>query len=172
MPDDTNDLQSFVPSTDTKRFRSALGQFATGVTVVTARTDDGPIGITANSFASVSLDPPLVLWSPAKVSNRFVHFTAAQNYAIHVLGADQIDLCHHFANKPDFAGIDWATCPDGAPLLAGCLTRFECRRVAVHDGGDHVIIIGEVKKVTFREGAPLLFSGGRFGHFEGQDDTR
>lgn len=161
-------MDNFSPATDQKQFRAALGRFATGVTVVTAQTDDGPIGITANSFASVSLDPPLVLWSPAKSSRRYSHFVAAQNYAIHVLGLDQIDLCHHFAKADNFDGIDWATCPDGAPLLAGCLARFECRKIAVHDGGDHAIIIGKVKQVALREGSPLLFANGLFGRFEGE----
>lgn len=163
----THTMESFTPGPDTaKTFRNALGRFATGVTVVTARTPQGPIGITANSFASVSLDPPLVLWSPAKVSKRYAAFTAAQDFAIHVLGEDQMELCETFA-RPDhtFDGLDWADCDDGVPLLAGCLARFECRKYAEYEGGDHSIIVGRVKRASLREGAPLLFSSGQFGHF-------
>lgn len=162
-------MPAFQPTKETERdFRNALGRFATGVCVVTTETADGPMGITANSFASVSLDPPLVLWSPARASRRFDAFAAAQLYAIHVLGDDQDALCQRFSKAGrDFDGLDWEAGPSGAPLIAGCLARFECSLAAQHDGGDHLIVVGRVTGVEHRDGAPLLFSAGRYGCFTG-----
>ena len=160
-------MTSFTPSKDTEReFRDALGRFATGVTVVTCATEQGPLGITANSFASVSLDPPLVLWSPARASRRFPAYEAAERYAIHILGDDQIDLCRRFSRDGfDFDGLDWAHDADGVPLIDGCLARFDCARTAAHDGGDHLIVVGRVLEAEHREGAPLLFASGSYGRF-------
>lgn len=164
-------MTAFDPSKDSGRaFRDALGRFATGVCVVTTMTDEGPMGITANSFAAVSLDPPLVLWSPARASRRFPHFENATHYTIHVLGEDQIDLCRRFTLRdPIFEGLDWDEGAGGAPRIAGCLARFECERVAGHDGGDHLIIVGRVIHAEYRDGAPLLFAGGQYGCFTGGD---
>ncbi|MBS0125607.1 flavin reductase family protein [Thetidibacter halocola] len=163
----TNRSHSFDPATgDPRAFRDALGQFGTGVTVVTCETGTGPIGITANSFASVSLDPPLVLWSPAKSSSRYPFFMAVPHFAIHVVGTDQVALCSGFARTGDaFDGLDWERGARGVPLLNGCLARFECTTEAVHDAGDHSIIVARVTRVTTRPGAPLLFHGGRYGGF-------
>lgn len=169
MPDGgaLSTMTSFIPGPDTQRaFRNALGQFATGVTVVTTDTPDGPLGITANSFASVSLDPPLVLWSPAKASRRFPPFEAATRYAIHVLAEDQTHTCGRFSKDGyDFDGLAWHRGAHGVPLIDGCLARFECERVAAHDGGDHLIIVGRVLAAEMRDGAPLLFASGRYGRF-------
>lgn len=100
----------FDPSEDERAFRTALGAYATGVTIVTVPSDDGPIGITANSFASVSLDPPLVLWSPAKGSKRFPYFSGAPHFAIHVLDAHQQDICNRFTKDMQaFDGLDMET---------------------------------------------------------------
>ncbi len=152
---------------DPKPFRNALGSFATGVTIVTCATENGPLGITANSFASVSLDPPLVLWSPARASRRFAAFEAAEHFAIHVLSEDQQDYCNIFASDGgNFADLTWHQSDAGVPLIDGCLTRFECTRHAIHDGGDHAIIVGRVTDVTVCEGKSLVFSGGSFGRFE------
>jgi flavin reductase (DIM6/NTAB) family NADH-FMN oxidoreductase RutF len=108
-------------------------------------TPRGPLGITANSFASVSLSPPLVLWSPARKSRRFPAFEAASYFAIHVLSENQRGLAERFALPGDgFAEIEFAPGYDGTPLLAGCTARFECRHAAGHDGGDHLIVVGEV----------------------------
>lgn len=160
-------MDAFVPGPDTAReFRDALGRFATGVTVVTAMGDTGPVGITANSFASVSLDPALVLWSPAKSSSRFAVFAQANHFAIHVLGAEQRDMAAHFVRHgTDFDATGWEAGPGGAPLLPGCLARFACRRAAVHDAGDHVIVVGQVLEAAFRDGAPLVFQGAAYGGF-------
>ena len=159
---------SFDPATDPRAFRDALGAFATGVTVVTTQTPDGPVGITANSFASVSLDPPLVLWSPAKSSRRFHHFAEADRFAIHVLGADQRHICEAFTrDKHAFEGIDWHAGEDGTPLIENTLARFECTLDAAHDAGDHLIIVGRVRRADTRPGAPLLFAGGAYQRLAG-----
>ena len=161
-------MNAFDPADDPRAYRNALGAFATGVCVVTTGSDDGPVGITANSFASVSLDPPLVLWSPAKSSKRFNYFADAQHYAIHVLDGHQQDMCNAFTRtKHAFDGLDWDTSPEGVPLVRGCLARFECTLAASHDAGDHVILVGLVNKAAFREGLPLLFQGGRFVSLKG-----
>ena len=153
----------FNPIDDQRAFRTALGAYATGVSVVTTSSSDGPIGITINSFASVSLDPPLVLWSPAKESNRFAYFSGARHFAIHVLDAHQQNICNGFTqDKSAFDGIDCEDDENGVPLLNGCLARFECSLEAEHDAGDHVIIIGRVHRASARDGLPLLFQGGRF----------
>ena len=158
---------SFEPAQDNRRaFRDALGRFGTGVTIITCDAGDGPLGITANSFASVSLDPPLVLWSPAKSSSRYPFFMAADHFAIHVVGADQVSLCTAFArNGNAFEGSDWESGDHNVPLLNGCLSRFECTKVAEHDGGDHSIVVARVRRVTTQDGDPLLFFGGRYGGF-------
>ncbi len=157
----------FIPEADNHRaYRNALGSFTTGVTVVTAMTADGPIGMTVNSFASVSLDPPLVLWSPAKSSSRYGAFTGARHFAIHVLSADQDHLSAAFTHGGSgFDGIDVRFNDEGVPVLPGTLARFECAEQAQHDAGDHTIIIGKVLRVAHRQGEPLCFSGGRFGRF-------
>lgn len=162
--------QSFNPAEDNSRaFRDALGRFGTGVTVITCDTPTGPLGITANSFASLSLDPPLVLWSPAKSSSRYPFFMAANRFAIHVMGADQMAVCNGFARSGDaFTGLDWHRGAGNVPLIDGCLSRFECTKVAEHDGGDHTVVIGRVDQVTSQSGAPLMFFGGSYGGFEPQ----
>ncbi|WGW05280.1 flavin reductase family protein [Tropicibacter oceani] len=152
---------------DSRAFREALGRFGTGVTVITCATTTGPLGITANSFSSLSLDPPLVLWAPAKSSSRYPFYMAADRFAIHVIGAEQATMCKAFARSGDaFDQFDWEYSPEGVPLLNGCLSRFECKTHATHDGGDHSIVVGQVERVTTRPGDPLLFVGGNFGGFE------
>ena len=159
-------MRSFTPGPDTSRaYRDALGRFGTGVTIVTA---PGPVGITANSFASVSLDPPLVLWSVDCGSDRYGEFCAARHSAIHVLTAEQADMALAFArNGHAFDGHDWEPGAEGVPLFANCLARFECTLEAAHPGGDHTILVSRVTRATIGDGAPLLFMGGRFGGFEG-----
>ena len=152
---------------DTRAFRDALGTFATGVTVVTCQSEKGPLGITANSFASVSLDPPLVLWSPARASKRFAAFEAAEHFAIHILGEDQHHFCTTFAFEGgNFSQLPWHEGASGVPLIDGCVARFECKRFAVHEGGDHAIIVGQVTSATVIEGRSLVFSRGVFGRFQ------
>ena len=163
----TGGTTSFVPGPDTAALlRRALGRFVTGVTVVTVPTSEGAVGITANSFTSVSLDPPLVLWCPARSSRRFGHFADAPHFAIHVLGAEQFALARRFASgEGHFAPDPAAVSPEGVPVLPDPLARFDCALHAEHDGGDHVIAVGRVLRVTLRDGAPLAFAGGDFGQF-------
>lgn len=159
-------MQTVDPAADPRAFRDALGCFATGVTVITCAGPEGPMGITANSFASVSLDPPLVLWSPARASSRFGAFHAATRFAIHILEEDQDEIAMAFTRSKDgFGGLDWAEDADGVPIIDGPLARLDCAREVAHDAGDHVIIVGRVLSCTRRDGAPLVFQCGRFGGF-------
>lgn len=162
----------FTPGPDTTRaLRAALGRFATGVTVVTTRCPMGPLAITANSFSSLSLDPALVLWAPARRSKRFAAFTEAAHFAIHVMAEDQFQTARTFAHDGfAFDGLAWQEGPDATPLLDMCLARFLCARHAVHAGGDHAIVVGRVLEVAFRDGDPLIFSGGRYGGFTPDPD--
>ena len=140
--------------------------FATGVTIVTARTQEGQlVGLTANSFNSVSLDPPLVLWSLSRAAASLPAFRAGSHYAINVLGADQQALALRFASKgvDRFADVDFVDGAGGAPILAGSAASFECFNRSRYEEGDHVIFVGEVERCTRREGAsPLLYHGGKF----------
>ena len=149
-----------------QEFRVALGMFATGVTIVTARDAAGaPVGLTANSFNSVSLDPPLVLWSLSRQAGSMSAFTAGSHYAVHILAADQRALAERFAQRhaDRFEGLDVAEGAGGAPLLAGAAAVFECFNRSRYDEGDHIIFVGEVERCRHREGAsPLIFHGGRF----------
>jgi len=151
--------------TDSKAFRRSLGKFATGVTVVTCTDQDGhPCGITANSFSSVSLDPPLILWNIAKVSNSLRAYLDAGHFAINVLSADQREVSTHFARTDHtlFDSIKFTLSPDGVPLLPGTIATFECRTHTIHDCGDHYIIIGEVHGFHVEDGDPLLFYSGGY----------
>ncbi|MEP2532953.1 flavin reductase family protein [Shimia sp.] len=158
----------FDPTAENQRiYRDALGCFATGITIVTAPTPTGPIGMTANSFSSISLDPPLVLWSPAKKSQRYPLFAGADRFAIHVLRADQKDLALEFARRGDaFDQVAWHTNALNVPLIDDCLARFDCQTHAIHDGGDHAIIVGHVVHVTLNDGAPLVFAQRSYGNFQ------
>jgi flavin reductase (DIM6/NTAB) family NADH-FMN oxidoreductase RutF len=136
--------------------------------VVTTSTPQGPVGITANSFASVSLDPPIVLWSIGRHSTRFSAFANCQHFAVHVLGAEQLDLGQRFARAGNgFNGLDYELNENDVPLLEGCLSRFECTRMTAHDGGDHLIVVAGVTVGALRDGEPLLFSSGGYGRFDG-----
>jgi 3-hydroxy-9,10-secoandrosta-1,3,5(10)-triene-9,17-dione monooxygenase reductase component len=148
---------------DSKVFRSALGRFATGVTVITVRDAEGkPIGVTANSFNSVSLDPPMVLWSLARTSLSMPAFMAADRFAVHVLGASQEDISNRFAARGEdkFSGL--AIDPADLPLIDGCAARFICRTVHRYEGGDHVIFVGEVLEYETSELPPLLYHAGSY----------
>jgi len=152
---------------NSKAFRQCLGKFATGVTVVTCCDDDGhPYGITANSFSSVSLDPPLILWNIAKVSSSLDAYLKAQQFAINILAAGQQDLSSHFAKSDHtlFDDIEFTLSADGAPLLPGTVACFECRTYEIHDCGDHYIIVGEVTRFTSNDQDPLLFFAGGYRH--------
>ena len=150
--------------------RRALGRFVTGVTIVTCRDEQGtPIGLTANSFNALSLDPPLVLWSLRQASSTISAFTSASHFAINVLAADQVDISRRFA-RPSSAKFDegeWTDGQGGAPLLAGCVAVFECRRHSHHPAGDHVLFIGEVERLGGSAATPLVYHAG---HYRGLAD--
>lgn len=154
------------PHSEIDDLRAALGQFATGVAVVTTRAPGGrSVGLTVNSFASVSLEPPLVLWSLSKRSSSLEAFSAARSVAIHVLSADQEALARRFASPSAdrFAGIRRSIGPAGAPLLEGSVARFICTPHAQYEAGDHVVFILHVDRWERSEGSALLFHAGRFG---------
>ncbi|GAA4360763.1 flavin reductase [Paeniglutamicibacter cryotolerans] len=150
---------------DLRDFRAALGQFATGVTVVTTRTPQGTkAGMTANSFTSVSMDPPLVLWCPSRFAPSLEDFEASTHFAINVLESSQHVLSRQFATPADdkFAGVAYTDGIAGLPLLDGAIATFECRTVARHQAGDHVIYVGEVEKYSRGAGDPLVFHAGAY----------
>jgi len=149
---------------DTAAFRRALGNFATGVTVMTARHGERRTGMTANSFNSVSLNPPLILWSIIKTSRSYEIFGQADHFAVNVLAADQIALSNHFArySEDKFDGIEIETASCGTPLLPGCAARFVCEQYQCLDGGDHWILLGKVIHFDDFGRTPLLYHQGAY----------
>jgi 3-hydroxy-9,10-secoandrosta-1,3,5(10)-triene-9,17-dione monooxygenase reductase component len=148
-----------------KHFRNALGAFATGVTIVTTRDSAGAdVGMTANSFNSVSLDPPMVLWSLAKTSASLPAFMENAAFAVHVLASDQQPLSDKFARRGEdkFGGVSFERGLNDVPLLQGCSARFQCRTAYRYEGGDHVILVGEVLDFNHFPREPLLFHGGKY----------
>jgi flavin reductase (DIM6/NTAB) family NADH-FMN oxidoreductase RutF len=162
------ELSSDSSSIDPRDFRNALGSFATGVTVITAATPDGKqAGLTCNSFASVSLNPPLVLWSLVVYSPSMSIFQDASHFSVHVLGASQQALATQFATRAEdkFAGVKWEPGLGGAPVLADAVATFQCRTADRYYGGDHVIFLGAVEAYAYNQAEPLLFARGNFGRF-------
>jgi flavin reductase (DIM6/NTAB) family NADH-FMN oxidoreductase RutF len=151
---------------DQRAFRNALGCFATGITVVTTVATDGqPVGLTVNSYNSVSLDPPLVLFSLAGNSQHLDVFRGSGCFAVNVLAEDQRDLSVRFATSIEdrWQGVAYETWETGAPILTGCLASFECRTEAMHEGGDHIIMVGRVcRLISVQEGRPLLYFQGKY----------
>lgn len=148
---------------DPKTYRNALGQFATGVTIITTRESaGGAVGVTANSFNSVSLDPPLVLWSLARSARSMAAFEQASQFAVHILASDQDHLANLFASRVDdkFGGLDIGS--DGPPRIDGCSARLVCTTRHMYDGGDHVIMVGEVMDYESEGKSPLLFHSGSY----------
>ncbi|WP_105532649.1 flavin reductase family protein [Solimicrobium silvestre] len=149
---------------DTRHFKSALSQFATGVTVITTRLANGSfLGITASSFNSVSLDPPLVLWSLSERANSLPVFTGNSHYVINVLAADQTWLAEQFSKSATdrFAGVEFTLSATGLPILKGAAAWFECHNRSRYPEGDHVIFVGEVEDCAFDPSTPLIFHGGQ-----------
>ncbi|AMO99464.1 flavin reductase like domain protein [Collimonas arenae] len=150
---------------DQREFRNALGTFTTGVTIITACRPDGTlVGVTANSFNSVSLDPPLVLWSLAKSSNSLPAFEQAEHWAVHILSHDQDQLATHFSKRghDKFAGLTIERGLGDVPLLAGCTTRMQCKTAYRYDGGDHIIMVGEVMNFEHSDMPPLVYQRGNY----------
>ncbi len=153
-------------------FREALGSFATGVTIATTLDDqDRPVGVTASSFNSVSLDPPLVLWSLAKNSQSRDAFCDSGHFAVHVLAASQEALSNRFARTgaDKFGGVEWSAGKLGSPVFTEHAALFECATRHQYDGGDHIIMVGEVVDFEARDEAPLLFHGGRYADHRPRD---
>lgn len=159
---------------DQRAFREALGCFATGVTIVTTLDPAGRLlGITANSFSSVSLDPPLVLFSLARKAYSFEAFRQSRHFAVNVLAADQSELSDTFARAlaDKWAGVAFEVWDTDCPIIIGALAQFECRTVSTHDGGDHVVFIGAVERMAFDpDKQPLLFYRGRYRELKASDD--
>jgi flavin reductase (DIM6/NTAB) family NADH-FMN oxidoreductase RutF len=150
---------------DSRAFRDTLGCFATGVVVVTTRTADGrPEGLTVNSFASVSLDPPLVLFSVDRKGRCAECFAESAHFAVHVLGAAQRELSRTFSRSGgvDWSRIAWTPAADGSPLLDGEIATLQCSVHAVHEGGDHLIVVGRVLRLQHAPGDPLLYFRGKY----------
>jgi flavin reductase (DIM6/NTAB) family NADH-FMN oxidoreductase RutF len=152
-------------SDPTAELRRALGQYATGVTVVTTRAADGtPAGLTVNSFTSVSLEPPLVLWCLGLDSASFDVFRVAEQHMINVLAADQLDVAKRFASRnPDkFAGLGWAPTDSGLPRLDGCIAWLECGIRSRYEEGDHLILVGRIESFETARRQPLIFHDSRY----------
>ena len=152
-----------------KPFRNCLGKFTTGVTVITCSDDDGrPYGITVNSFSSVSLEPRLILYNIAKVSNSLQAFLESPQFAINILARDQEQLSAHFAMSDHtlFDSVEVERSQDNVPLIPGTLACFECSTYEVHECGDHYIVVGKVDRFTSRDAEPLVFFGGKYRSLE------
>lgn len=174
-PDPANELARDSSSFDPRDFRNALGTYGTGVTIITASAQDGkPYGLTCNSFASVSLNPPLVLWSLVVYSSSLSVFQDVSHFAVNVLGISQQGLADKFAKSSEdkFAGVNWTPGLGGAPLLPDCVANFQCRAVSRYYGGDHVIFLGAVEAYSYNRKEPLLFMRGAYGRFVVVDDRR
>ena len=171
VPDPTGVPELAASELGPDELRQALGRFVTGVTIVTCRDEQGQaVGLTANSFNALSLAPPLVLWSLRQASSSIAAFTGASHFAVNVLAADQVDLSRRFA-RPSSAKFDegeWTDGQGGAPLLAGCVAVFECRRRSHHEAGDHVLFIGEVLRIGGSSATPLVYHAG---HYRTLDDV-
>jgi flavin reductase (DIM6/NTAB) family NADH-FMN oxidoreductase RutF len=166
--DPASELASGHSAIDPRDFRNALGTYATGVTVITAAGADGkPYGLTCNSFASVSLNPPLVLWSLVIYSQNMSIFQNASHFAVNVLGASQQALATKFATPSEdkFVGVDWTPGLGMAPILKDSVANFQCRAADRYYGGDHVIFLGAVEAYAYNRDEPLLFARGGYGRF-------
>lgn len=175
VPDPANEFASDSSPIDPRDFRNALGTYGTGVTIITATAADGkPYGITCNSFASVSLNPPLVLWSLGIYSSTLTVFQNASHFTVHVLGTSQQALANKFAKSAEekFAGVDWTPGLGNAPVLAESVANFQCRSVNRYYGGDHVIFLGAVEAYAYNASEPLLFAGGTYGRFLADDERK
>ncbi|MDA9437613.1 nitrilotriacetate monooxygenase [Bradyrhizobium sp. CCBAU 51745] len=170
--DPANEFASDNSPIDPRDFRNALGTYGTGVTIITATAADGkPYGITCNSFASVSLNPPLILWSLGVYSSSLTVFQNASHFTVHVLGTSQQALANKFAKSSEdkFAGVNWTPGLGNAPVLAESVASFQCRSVNRYYGGDHVIFLGAVEAYAYTAREPLLFVRGTYGKFLADD---
>jgi 3-hydroxy-9,10-secoandrosta-1,3,5(10)-triene-9,17-dione monooxygenase reductase component len=153
---------------DQARFREVLGHFATGITIVTATEEGAPVGFSCQSFAALSLDPPMVILAPAKSSTSWPRIARAGAFCVNILGEHQEAVCRAFAvsggNK--FDGVEWTPGVTGAPLIDGSLATIECTLGAIYEGGDHELVTGHVVDMEIGEGSPLIFYRSGFGRFQ------
>jgi 3-hydroxy-9,10-secoandrosta-1,3,5(10)-triene-9,17-dione monooxygenase reductase component len=166
VSDITDDSVTF----DSAKFRQVLGHFPTGVTVITAHDDDGPVGFAVGSFASLSLDPPQVLFCAGKQSSSWPRIEKAGHLCVNVLAEDQEDVCRVFASKATdkFAELGWRRSGNGAPLLEGVLVSIDCDIATVVESGDHYVVVGAVTHLDLHhEGRPLLFYRGGYSQIAG-----
>lgn len=167
---DTDNSSDMLPPVAPLELRNAMGSFLTGVTIVTTRNDVGdPYGLTVNSFNSVSLDPPLVLWSLDHANDKLQLFRNSAGFVVNVMGADATDLIWRFAKAETdrFDKTDWHWGPSGQPVLDDAIVSFECRLWAEYPGGDHAIFVGEVLNIAQTDGTPAAFFKGKLGAYEG-----
>lgn len=153
---------------DSAQFRQVLGHFPTGVTVITAAPPGGPVGLAVGSFASVSLDPPLVAFFPDRTSSSWPQIETTGSFCVNILAEDQEDVCRRFASKSDdkFAGLGWRPAGSGSPLLDGVLAWIDCDIASVTEAGDHYCVMGRVRDLAVgQDGGPLLFFRGGYGRF-------
>jgi flavin reductase (DIM6/NTAB) family NADH-FMN oxidoreductase RutF len=163
------DEQPAPPTIEAAHFRQVLGHYATGVTIITALDEGKPYGLAANSFTSVSLDPPLVSFCAAHTSSTWPHIRAASHFCVNILGDHQEELSRLFAvsGADKFASIGWKRASTGAPVLEDVLGWLDCTIEAEHEAGDHVIVVGRVHDLDVaHEGHPLLFFRGGYGRFD------
>ena len=150
---------------DKREMRNCFGKFATGITIITALAPDGTkLGLTVNSFSSLSLEPPMILWSLDKRSNNLEALKSASHFAVNVLASDQIELSNRFASPSDekYQGVELVESKCDLPLFSGAVAHLECKNVDQHDGGDHVIFVGEVEYFTTFDKKPLLYANGQY----------
>ena len=152
---------------DQARFREALGHFATGITIVTATDLGEPVGFSCQSFAALSLHPPMVILAPAKSSTSWPRIARAGAFCVNILAEHQEAVCRAFAvsGGDKFDGVEWTAGLTGSPLIAGSLATVECTLGAIYEGGDHELVTGHVVGLEIGDGAPLLFYRSGFGHF-------
>jgi len=157
--------QADLPSVDPDELRRCLGSFVTGVTVMTALDEDGNlVGMTANSFTSLSLDPPLIVWSLRLSSRSFNTYQSAARFTVNILAEDQVDISNRFASSgvDRFEGVAYTPGLGGVPLINGCVSYLECSLEASYPGGDHVLFIGRVERIHTHEGRPLAYGSGGY----------
>lgn len=165
MSEVTGDGAVAAEAIDPRRFRTVLGQFCTGVTIITTVDDGDPVGFACQSFAALSLEPPLVLFCPTKTSRSWAAIERSGVFCVNVLAEEQQSTCARFGSRePDkFAGIDWTASPLGSPILTGSLAHIDCSLESVHDGGDHWVAFGRVSSLSeIKEERPLLFYRGQY----------
>jgi 3-hydroxy-9,10-secoandrosta-1,3,5(10)-triene-9,17-dione monooxygenase reductase component len=161
--------QTGAPSFDSAHFRAVLGHFCTGISIITAIDDNDPVGLTCQSFTSVSLEPALVGFVPAKTSTSWPRIERSGKFCVNVLSEDQEELCRVFATTgtDKFRGVGWHPGESGSPIIHSVLAWIDCRIETVHEAGDHLIVIGSVLELNATQGGkPLLFYRGGYGRFE------